>query len=232
VANASNDESRLLLPAESLDPDIRLLDRHFVLHLSGTVGAGIYGTGVLAAGADHFMRFANGEPTFLIALALTSLGAATVVSGATSVEAHITNWLRTRERLEQTEFGGRGLILQAEARRLKRMVRQRAIGVGIDSAFLGVGIALMALIGPELGALLVANGAVLLGIDIYRLVVDDQVARRWRSRSSHTEPGYFSDRSFIRPGPRGHGIQVAIQPLISGETFMFTGLSGAIAGRF
>jgi len=197
----------VLVPASGLaapeeDEDLQLLDEHFGLHLGGTVASGTFGIGALVVGIHNFALFAEGQPTFFLALSLTSLGAATLVSSATSTPRMVANWQSMRTRLGSSSPPQRRLIREAEAARLQRAAVQRAIGLAADGTFLGIGIVLMVVTSPELGLPLVLDGAVLLGIDIYRIAVDDQVARKWRSRDREADRGYFSrNASGPRPPP-------------------------------
>jgi len=190
----------LLAPAQASsapeeDEDLQLLDEHFGLHLGATVVSAGFGIGALVGGFHNFALFAEGQPTFFLALSLTSLGAATIVSSATSTQQTVANWQSMRRRLGSSSPPQRRLIREAEADRLQRAAVQRAIGLAADGTFLGIGIALMVATAPELGLPLVLDGGVLLGIDIYRIAVDDQVAMKWRSRDRDADRGYFSRRS-------------------------------------
>jgi len=227
----------VLVPASSSaapqeDEDLQLLDRHFGLHMGGTIASGVFGTGALVVGIHNFALFAEGEPTFFLALSLTSLGAATVVSSATSTQQGVSNWLRMRKRLGSSSPPQRRLIREAEADRLQRNAIQRAIGLAADGLFLGIGIALMAAASPELGLPLVLDGAVLLGIDIYRIAVDDQVARKWRSRDRDADRGYFSQSRDVHRPSRLRGFLVAPSLVPGPRTLEPSGLMVVAAGAF
>ena len=75
------------------------------------------------------------------------------------------------------------------------------MALAADGTFLGIGIALMVLNPSALTTPLIVNGAFILGLDIFQLVVDDQAARKWEARNEAERAGYFG-RSSTRRGPQ------------------------------
>ncbi len=178
------------------DDDITLADTHFGLHLGGNLATAGFGTGALVAGIHNFALLGSGSPAptqvFFLGLTLTSLGAASIISAATGAESNVRYWRTLRGNLEGASGPERRIIREMEAVRLKRLVVNRAIGLAADGTFLGIGIALTAANANGLGVPLVLNGAFILGLDIFKLIVDDQVTKAWEERAEDADAGYFT----------------------------------------
>jgi len=214
--------------AEEPDEDIVLTNTHFGLHLGASLATGAFGTGALIVGIHSFSLLEDETTpqtqTFFLGLTLVSLGAASIISSVTGAEANV----RYREALQKSFSGSsapeRRLLREAESERLLKTARNRAVGLAADGTFLGIGIVMLALNSTALGVPLVVNGAFILGLDIFKLVVDDQVARLWATRSREADSGYFGART-QRPGPRvlGWGASPVLVP---------DGRGGLAAGSF
>jgi hypothetical protein len=184
----------------SSDRDIKILDDHFGLHLGASIGAMAFSVGALSVGI-HALAVASQEPSsraaqsrLLLGLTLTSMGVATVVSSASGIQRSVVNWRSTRTRFDSASLAQRRLLREAQINRLRQMAASRAIGLVADGTVLGLGIVLMAVAAPDLGLPLVLDGALILGIDIFRIVVDDRTAARWQDRDLESDSGYFSER--------------------------------------
>jgi len=198
-----------LAQAQSFEPagadaDVKILDEHFGLHLGGSIGAAGFSVGALVVGIQSLSQVSQetsnqaAQRRFVLGLTLTSMGITTVVSASTGIQRNVANWRSTRKRFESASPVQRRLLRESQISRLRQMVSSRAIGLIADGSFLGIGIALMAIEATDLGLPLVLNGAFVLGIDIFRLVVDDQFAARWEGRGLESEGGYFSARPRVR----------------------------------
>ncbi len=182
------------------DGDVALLDRHWGMHFGGSMGAMGFGTAALAGGIYNFGLMAEGQPTFILALTLCSMGVATVVSSATGLYQSTSAWQSLRKAFDGAGDAQRRLLRDSESARLKGIAINRSIGLAADGTFLGLGIALMFLPGTAAFALpLVLDGAFLLSIDIYRVVVDDQTSRQWKDRGQDADRGYFTNRRRLPP---------------------------------
>jgi hypothetical protein len=186
--------------ASSSDRDIEILDDHFGLHLGASIGATSFSVGALAVGI-HALVVASQEPSsrasqsrLLLGLTLTSMGVATVVSSTSGIHRSVLNWRGTRTRFDSASPAQRRLLREAQIERLRQMAAARAIGLIADGTVLGIGIVLMAVAAPDLGLPLVLDGSLVLGIDIFRIVVDDRTAARWQERDLESEGGYFTRR--------------------------------------
>ena len=185
------------------DTDIRILDQHFALHLGGSIGAAGFSVGALALGIQSLVVAREEASTraaqsrFVLGLTLTSMGIGTVISASTGIYRSALNWHSVRKRFLVASPAQKRLLRAAEIKRLQAMVGTRAIGLIADSAFLAIGIVLMAVEAGDLGMPLVMDGALVLGIDIFRLVVDHQFSLRWQSQDLEDEGGYFSRRTAL-----------------------------------
>jgi len=192
--------ARAEAPVPSDDPDVKLLDEHFGLHLGGSIGAAGFSVGALAVGIQSLVLAGEEETAraaqsrFILGLTLTSMGVGTVVSSLTGIQRSVVNWRSTRKRFAGASEVQRRLLREAQIKRLRQMAASRAIGLIADGTFLGIGIALMVVEATDRGLPLVLDGALVLGIDIFRLVVDDQSSKRWQDRDLDSEGGYFSRR--------------------------------------
>jgi hypothetical protein len=194
---------------ESDDPDVALSTRYFAMHLGSNVATGVFGTASLVAGVQQFSLLRTGDQNaFFLGLTLTSMGVASLVSAGTGADGNVRVWQAMRRNFEDGSDAERRLFREAEATRLRRMAVNRGIGLAADGTFLGLGIFLLVLTDPAqsaLGVPLVLNGGFLLGLDIFRLIVDDQTANEWIRRNRDADEGYFTAR---RPKPRVLGAGV------------------------
>ncbi|MEE2828659.1 MAG: hypothetical protein VX498_05700 [Myxococcota bacterium] len=187
------------------DPDIQLADTYFWLHLGSNAATTGFGVGALVGGVENFivaqgLGQAGGQPLFL-GLTLVSLGAASIVNGVTAIEYSVRSWKAQKRALSLGRATQRRLLREREIRRLRRRVKSHAMAIAADGTFLGIGIALMVLNPSSLSTPLIVNGAFILGLDIFQLVVDDQAARKWEARNEADSAGYFG-RSSTRRGPK------------------------------
>jgi len=224
-------------PPERIDEDLRLADTHFGMHLGTNVATAGFGTGALAAGIHSFVLLGEGTGTganLFLGLTLTSLGAASIISSATGAEGNVRYWQSLRTSLEGASETERRLFREAEAARLQRQVVNRAIGLAADGTFLGIGIALTAAPGQQpLGPALILNGAFILGLDIFKLVVDDQVSKAWLARGETADAGYFTQRTqrgLLRPRVRSFAMVPILAP--NGRGASIAGSAFAIGGVF
>lgn len=210
------------------DEDIDLATRYFALHLGSNVATAAFGTASLAAGIHNFVLTGQGQPTFFLALTLTSMGVASVVSAGTGADGTVRVWQAMKVNYAGASDAERRLIREAEAARMKRLALNRAIGLAADGTFLGLGIALLALAPSDLGIPLVLNGGFLLGLDIFRLIVDDQTGKEWLRRNREADEGYFT----ARRGPRITGFGASPYALPDGQGGFQVGGSMAVGGVF
>lgn len=210
------------------DADIDLATEYFGLHLGSNIATAAFGTMSLVLGIENFVITAEGENHFFLALTLTSMGVASVISAATGADGNVRLWKIQKANYRGASDAERRLIREAEAARLKRVAVNRGIGLAADGTFLGLGIALLGSAPTDLGIPLVLNGGFLLGLDIFRLIVDDQTARRWLARNRDADAGYFT----LRRGPRITGFSAAPWALPDGEGGTQVGGSIGISGAF
>jgi hypothetical protein len=212
------------------DPDIDLATDYFGFHLGSNIATGAFGVMSLTMGIDNFVKTAQGQPNFFLALTLTSMGVASVVSAATGADGTVRLWRAQKANYRGASDAERRLIREAEAARLKRVAVNRSIGLAADGTFLGLGIALLFVAPSELGIPLVLNGGFLLGLDIFRLVADDQTARKWLQRNRDADSGYFTSRT---PSPvRITGFGAAPFAMPTGDGNLNVGASMGLTGVF
>jgi len=201
-----------LVHAEGLQPapgddDVRLLDQHFAMHLGGSIGAASFSVGALVvgikslveAGAETSTRAAQSR--FVLGLTLTSMGVSTVVSASSGIQRSVLNWKSTRKQFLVASPAQKRLLREREVKRLRALVKNRALALIADGSFLAIGIVLMAVEATDLGLPLVLDGSLVLGVDIFRLVVDHQFSLRWENRGLDSGEGYFSVRRPKKPLP-------------------------------
>ena len=211
------------------DQDIELATEYFGLHLGSNIATAAFGTMSLALGIENFAITAEGvENHFFLALTLTAMGVASVVSAGTGADGNVRLWKAQKANYRGASPAERRLIREAEAARLKRVAVNRSIGLAADGTFLGLGIALLTVAPSDLGIPLVLNGGFLLGLDIFRLIVDDQTARRWLARNRDADAGYFTQRR----GPRITGVSATPWALPDGEGGTRLGGSIGLSGAF
>jgi hypothetical protein len=182
------------------DPDIELANRYFAMHLGSHVATATFGTASLVGGVYQFSLLANGnsQSAVFMGIVLTSMGVASLVSAGTGADGTVRAWKSMKNNYAGAGDAERRLLREAEAARLRRVAINRAIGLAADGTFLGLGIVLMIGSGgpvpssTSLGTPLVLNGAFLLGLDIFRLIVDDQTAQEWLRRNRDADAGYFA----------------------------------------
>ena len=188
-------------PLERIDHDLQLNDIHFGLHLGGNITNATFGTVSLVAGIYNFGLVGSGlggTQSFLHGLYMVSLGAASMISSASTIDSNVRMWKSLRTSFSAASEPERRLLRAAAAARLRAVAVNRAIGLAADGTFLGIGIALAVASPTGLGSLLVVNGAFVLGIDIFKLAVDDQTALQWEERDRDADDGYFTHRR-VRP---------------------------------
>lgn len=216
---------------ERVDQDLQLLDIHLGLHIGGNVTnaafgtislvAGIYNFGLVGSGLGNTQHFVNG-------LYMVSLGAAGLISAASTADSNVRLWKSLRASFDGASEAERRLLRASAAARLRAVAVNRAIGLAADGTFMGIGIALAFASPTSLASLLVLNGAFLLGIDIFKLAVDDQTARSWEERDRDADGGYFSQR--VRPRVLHVGTSPVMLP--DGKGGFTTGAAFSIAGVF
>ncbi len=201
------------------DPDLQLLDRHFALHLGGSIGAGTVAVGALAVGIQALVLAGEeaspraAQSRFVLGLTLVSMGVGTLSSSIAGIERSVRGWKSVRRQFRGASEAQRRLLRAQEARRLHALASGRALSLVANGSFLAIGIVLMSLEASDLGLPLVLDGAFALGIDIFRVVVDHQSALKWQGLEQESERGYFSfGPLLIAPplpvamaGPRGEG---------------------------
>ena len=223
-ADPASEDSFGLEPSD--DPDIRLTDTYFWLHLGSNAGTIGFGVGALVGGAQNLVTYLCSEPQFgitggvcsgsvvpggggqqflFVGLTLAVLGAASVINGVTWIEYGVRGWKSLRRAFALGSAAQRRILRQREIRRLRRRVKSHAMSLAVDGTSLGLGIALTILYPPlvnnPLITPLILGGAFILGLDIFQLVVDDQASRKWRARNREDSAGYFG-RSSRRRGPQ------------------------------
>jgi hypothetical protein len=210
-------------PLTPVDHDLQLVDTHFGLHLGGNITNGAFGAVSLGFGIYNFGLMGAGQATsqtFFLALYMTSLGAAGLISAATTTDSNVKMWKALKGGFAGASPAERRLLRQTAAARLRQVAVNRAIGLAADGTFLGIGVALALASPSPLGALMIVNGAFILGVDIFKLAVDDQTAAAWERNDDKADEGYFSAR---RRRPRVLGW--AASPLVHPD-----GQGGAAAG--
>ena len=219
------------LAAAPGDEDVHILDQHFALHLGGSIGALSFSVGAVVIGVQSLVGAREETSTraaqsrFILGLTLFSMGVGTVVSASTGISRSVASWRSTRDQLLAASPAQRRLLRAREIKRLRAMARNRAIGLIADGAFLAIGIVLMAVDATDLGMPLVLDGSLVLGTDIFRLVVDDQFAARWEAQDLDSEAGYFSALPVPLPIP----LPVMLPPAQPGAA---PGAGLVIAGLF
>ena len=223
-------------PFESDDKDLKIADGYFtgVVVSSATIVG--FGAGAVAAGVESFILASStaGQTSsqhLFAGLTLVSLGSASLASGISGIESRHRSWKALRRAMWNASPSERRLLRAREVMRLRSRTRSHAMGVAADSTFLGLGIA-MSLLGPPGQALpLVINGAFVLGLDIFQLILDDQTARAWERRSEEASSGFFGRAP--RPGtPRILAVGLTPLPVPRGEESARAGLALSLAGVF
>jgi hypothetical protein len=192
-----------LVQAEGLQPvpgddDVLLLDQHFAMHLGGSIGAASFSVGALVVGIKSLVEASDQTSTraaqshFVLGLTLTSMGVSTVLSASTGIQRSALHRKSTRKQFLGASPAQKRLLREREVKRLRALVSNRALSLIADGSFLAIGIVLMAVEATDLGLPLVLDGSLVLGVDIFRLVIDHQFSLRWESRGLDSEGGYFS----------------------------------------
>ena len=214
------------------DRDVDLLDMHLALHTGADAAAAALATGSIVAGIEDFTE---GTPNAAISgLTLTLWGTATIIGSVTSIEGNFRNWERVRPSLTVASPAERRLFREAQTARLKQIAINRAIGLAADGVSLGIGIALRVgspvSVTQSLGESLVVNGGFLLGIDIFRTVVDGETSQEWENRNEVADEGYFGRTSRPRIPPPSVAIAPIARP--TGDGGMSRGGFVLVSGRF
>ncbi len=221
---------------ESDDEDLRIEDTYFVMDVasSGTIAG--FGVGAVVGGIENFIFAASsggqaGSQYLFAGLTFVSLGSASLVSGIRGIDDSYRSWKKRRRAMWQAGPVERRALREREVLRLRRRTRSHAMGIAADGTFLGLGIA-MAFFGPAGQATpLIVNGAFVLGLDIFQLVLDDQTARAWESRNADSPGGFFGARTGHR-GPRILAAGLSPLPRTPGDKAKAPGFAFQVAGVF
>ena len=219
-------------PLERVDYDLQLADIHFGLHLGGNITNAVFGTVSLVGGIYNFGLVGSGrgnQQHFISGLYMVSLGAASMISAASTIDSNVRIWESLRTSFEAASEPERRLLRAAAAARLRAVAVNRAIGLAADGTFLGIGVALAVASPGGLGPMLVVNGAFVLGVDIFKLAVDDQTALQWEERDRDADDGYFTHR---RVRPRLVSWGAAPMTLPDGQGGWSSGAAFSLAGVF
>ena len=221
---------------ESDDEDLRIEDTYFVMDVaaSGTIAG--FGVGAVVGGIENFIVAASsggqaGSQYLFAGLTFVSLGSASLVSGIRGIDDSYRSWKARRRAMWRAGPVERRALREREVLRLRRRTRSHAMGIAADGTFLGLGIA-MAFFGPPGQATpLIVNGAFVLGLDIFQLVLDDQTARAWERRNAGSPGGFFGARTGHR---RPRIVAAGLSPLPSppGDRGKGPGLAFQLAGVF
>ena len=223
-------------PFESDDEDLRIADTYFAMDVASSATIAGFGIGAVAAGVESFILAAStgGQTSsqhLFGGLTLVSLGSASLVSGISGIESSHRGWKLRRRALWRGGPGERRVLRAREVIRLRRRARSHAMAVAADGTFLGLGIA-MSLLGPPQQAVpLVVNGAFVLGLDIFQLILDDQTARAWERRSEEVSGGFFG-RTSHRRAPRILSAGLSPLPPREANGIKEEGFSFSVAGVF
>lgn len=221
---------------ESDDEDLRIEDTYFVMDVASSATIAGFGVGAIVGGIENFICAASSagqaaSQCLFSGLTFVSLGSASLVSGIRGIDDSYRSWKTRRRAMWQAGPVERRALREREVLRLRRRTRSHAMGIAADGTFLGLGIA-MAFLGPPGQATpLIINGAFVLGLDIFQLVLDDQTARAWEDRNAASSDGFFG----VRTGHRGPRILAAgLSPLPSppGDNSKGPGLAFHLAGVF
>jgi len=221
---------------ESDDEDLQIADTYFALELASSATIAGFGVGAVVGGVESFILAASfggqaGSQHLFSGLTLVSLGSASLVSGITGIDSSQRSWTKRRRALWRAGPVERRLLREREIDRLRRRARSHAMGIAADGTFLGLGI-VMSLLGPPGQALpLVLNGAFVLGLDIFQLVLDDQTARVWERRNVDSAAGFFGKGGQPR-APRILALGFSPLPSRPGSGAKSPGLSFSLAGVF
>jgi hypothetical protein len=221
---------------ESDDEDLKIADTYFVMDVASSATIAGFGVGAVVGGVESFILAASlggqaGSQHLFAGLTLVALGGASLVSGISGIDASQRSWKKRRRALWQAGPVGRRLLREREVLRLRHRARSHAMGIAADGAFLGLGI-VMSVLGASGQAIpLVVNGAFVLGLDIFQLVLDDQTAKAWERRNAESAASFFGHRRLDR-GPRI--LAVGLRPLQArpGSNLKETGLAFSLAGIF
>jgi hypothetical protein len=224
-------------PFESDDEDLRVEDTYFVMDVAASGAIAGFGVGAVVGGIENFIMAASSggqaSSQYLFAgLTFVSLGSASLVSGIRGIDESYRSWKSRRRAMWRAGPVERRALREREVLRLRRRTRAHAMGIAADGTFLGLGIA-MAFIGPPGQATpLIVNGAFVLGLDIFQLVLDDQTARAWGRRNEGSSAGFFGVRTGHR-GPRIVAAGLSPLPAPSGDKGKRPpGLAFQLAGVF
>jgi hypothetical protein len=235
-ALSSSLAGQLPQPFESDDKDLRIADTYFAMDVASSATIAGFGIGAVAAGVESFILAAStgGQTSsqhLFGGLTLVSLGSASLVSGISGIESSHRGWKVRRRALWRGGPGERRVLRAREVIRLRRRARSHAMGVAADGTFLGLGIA-MSLLGPPQQAIpLVVNGAFVLGLDIFQLILDDQTARAWERRSEEVSGGFFG-RASHRRSPRILAVGLSALPPREVSGVKEEGFSFSMTGVF
>lgn len=218
------------------DEDLRITDTYFALDVASSATIVGFGVGAIAGGVESFILAAtvSGQAAtqhLFAGLTLASLGSASLVSGIRGIDSSQRSWKKRRRSMWKAGPVERRALREREVLRLRRRTRAHAMGIAADGTFLGLGIA-MAFLGPPGQATpLIVNGAFVLGLDIFQLVLDDQTVRLWQSRNAESAAGFFGARR-PRRGPRILAAGLSPFPSRTSSGAKGSGLAFQVAGVF
>jgi hypothetical protein len=218
------------------DEDLRITDTYFALEVASSATIVGFGVGAIAGGVENFILAGTlgGQAAtqhLFAGLTLASLGSASLVSGIRGIDSSQRSWKKRRRAMWKAGPVERRALREREVLRLRRRTRSHAMGIPADGTFLGLGIA-MAFLGPPGQATpLIVNGAFVLGLDIFQLVLDDQTVRTWESRNAQSAAGFFGARGRLR-GPRVLAAGLSPIPSRTSSGAKGSGLAFQVAGVF
>lgn len=188
------------------DPDIQIADTYFVLQVVSSASLTGFGAGAIAGGVESFILAGqsagpSGSQHVFMGLTLVSLGSASLINGVMGIDSSQRRWKARRRAFLLAGPAERRVIREREIARLRSRARSHALGIVADGSFLGLGIALSLLSPSGVSVPLLVNGAFILGLDIFQLVVDDQTAKSWERRNTDAAAGFFGQGK-LRRGPR------------------------------
>jgi len=220
---------------ESDDEDLKIEDTYFVMDVASSATIAGFGVGAVVGGIENFLAASRGGQAgsqYLFAgLTFVSLGSASLVSGIRGIDDSYRSWKARRRAMWRAGPVERRALREREVLRLRRRTRSHAMAIAADGTFLGLGVA-MAFFGPPgQAAPLIVNGAFVLGLDIFQLVLDDQTSRAWERRNAGSPGGFFGARpAHWRPRILAAGLSPMPSP--PGEQVDGPGLAFQVAGVF
>ncbi len=180
--------------ATPVEEDLELLDGFTVASSAGHGAAGLFGTTSVSLGVAELVMIPSGRGSFFSGLTYLLWGGATIASAAVAMEQELRTWGRARRFLQEASPARRRMFRAEQGLRLRRAASNRAIGLVADGTAMGIGIALVTVPqsrSRDMGEALLADGAFLLAVDLFRTVLDDQIGLQWLRRNDAEAQGYF-----------------------------------------